>query len=378
MEGMVGTDSGKSPRLVSLDALRGANMFFIMGGASLVAALAALWPDSAFWRWIGSQMHHVSWHGVAHHDMIFPTFLFIAGCTFPFSLAKQRAADKSTCAILRKVILRGFLLVVIGLFYNNNVRFDFNQMRFGSVLGHIGLAWMIAALLTMAFGWKTRLGILTVILVGYWLALRNIVAPDAPPGADPYSMEGCLVGYIDRLFLPGTLYEGKFDPEGLFSTLPAIGTALLGVFAGEWICHGGVESDKGKKAFGLLVASLVLIGIGWVWSYDFPLNKKLWTSSFVCFVGGFSTLGLAFFYWVIDVVGWKGWAFFFVVIGMNPITIYLASRLVDLHKPTDFFFGYLVSLAPETYRPLLGAAAYVLLCWGFLYFLYRRKIFFKV
>lgn len=368
----------KQSRLVSLDALRGANMFFIMGGASLFAALAALWPDSVFWKWVASQMDHVSWHGVAHHDMVFPTFLFIAGCAFPFSLAKQRERGRSTQQIVLKVLLRAFLLVLLGVLYNEGVKFNFSSLRYASVLGHIGLAWMFAALLKMAFGPKVRAGILVILLVGYWLALRSFTATDVSPDAGPYTMDGSLVGYIDRHFLPGRLYCGIHDPEGLFSIIPAVGTALLGVFAGEWLRKGGTETCRKQKTWGLIAAGLVLILIGWLWNIDFPINKNLWTSSFVCFVGGFSTLGLGIFYGIIDAAGWKAWAFPFVVIGMNSITIYFAQRLISFKSITGFFFQDAINRLPETWREPLSAACYVLVCWLFLFFLYKRKIFLKV
>lgn len=369
----------KNGRLMSLDALRGANMLFIMGGTGLVTALAAFWPDSTVWQWIVAQMKHVEWNGFAHHDMIFPTFLFIAGCAFPFSLAKQRAAGKSNGAILRKVIFRGIVLVLLGILYNNSVNFDFKNLRCASVLGHIGLAWMFAAILTMAFGPKTRFVILTVILLGYWLLMRSFVMAGAPEGTSPYAMGFNLADFIDQKFCPGRLLNpGVHDPEGLFSLLPAIGTALLGVITGDFLRWGGSETGGGKKTLGLLIAGGALIVIGRVWNSDFPINKHLWTSSFVCFVGGLSMVCLAIFYWLIDVMKWRFWAFFFVVIGMNSITIYLAQRIIGFRQAADFFFADPVSRLPELWGSLLGAAGYIAVAWCFLYFLYRHRIFLKV
>lgn len=366
-------------RLVSLDAYRGANMFFIMGGASIFSALAALWPECPFWQWVGSQMHHVSWHGVAHHDMIFPTFLFIAGCTFPFSLAKQREKGRSTGQIVRKIIIRALLLVLIGIIYNNNVRFDFANMRYASVLGHIGLAWMFAVLLAMAFKVRTRVVILIAILVGYWLAMRSFTATDIDPNADCWSMAGSLAGYVDRLFLPGLHHLKIHDPEGILSTVPAIGTAMLGVFAGEWLRKDGVNVAGHKKSLGLILAGALLILIGWVWNFDMPINKNLWTSSFVCFVGGFSTLGLGIFYWIIDVVGFKWWSFPFIVIGMNSITIYLAQKFFAFSQPASILFQDAIQRwSPEAYQGVFNAVAYSLTCWLFLFILYKYKAFIKI
>ena len=366
-------------RLVSLDAYRGANMLFIMGGSAFFTALAALWPNSQFWSWVASQMHHVEWHGIAHHDMIFPTFLFIAGCAFPFSLARQQEKGRTTCQIVMKIIVRALLLVLIGIIYNNDVRFDFANLRYASVLGHIGLAWMFAALFAMAFGVRTRVVILIAILVGYWLAMRSFTATDIDPNADCWSMAGSLAGYVDRLFLPGHLHLNMHDPEGLLSTIPAIGTAMLGVFAGEWLRSGGVEEFGHWKALGLVSAGGVLILLGWVWNFDMPINKNLWTSSFVCFVGGFSTLGLGIFYWIIDVVGLKCWSFPFVVIGMNSITIYLAQRFFSFSQTSSILFKDAIQRwSPEMYHDVFNAAAYVVTCWLFLFILYKHKAFIKV
>lgn len=366
----------ETKRLDSLDALRGANMFFIMGGAGLFSALAAVWPDSAVWKWIANQMGHVEWHGFAQHDMIFPTFLLIAGIAFPFSLAKQRRRGRSTIEIVSKIIVRALVLVLFGILVNNAVNFDFPNLRYASVLGHIGLAWAVAALITMILPPKGQVAVLVTILVGYWLCLRFVVAPDAPAGTDPYSMEGSLVGYIDRQFLPGRLYKGIHDPEGIFSLVPAVGTALIGVLTGQWLRR---EDKSGvAKMTGIFAAGVLLIVLGRLWNLDFPINKNLWTSSFVCFAGGLGLVALAVFYGIIDVLGWKKWAFFFIVIGMNPITIYLAQRIIGFKLASEFFFGDLAGRTPQPWDGVVTAAGYVLVCWAFLLFLWRRKIFLKV
>ena len=366
-----------SQRLMSLDALRGANMFFIMGGSGLLCALAAFWPHSAIWQWIASQMHHVKWDGFAQHDMIFPTFLLIAGIAFPFSLAKQRVNGKSNGQIFCKVLWRAAVLVLLGILVNNKVCLDFANLRYASVLGHIGLAWMFAAILTMAFGTKTRFVLFAAILVGYWLLLKNVGAPDAPEGAGVYSMEGCLVGYIDRMYCPGRLHLGIHDPEGLLSLIPAIGTALLGTLVGDGLRSGGVENGGVKKTIWLAIIGAALITVGWYWGKFFPINKNLWTSSFVCFAGGIGIASLAVFYFIIDVLRFRCWAFFFVVIGMNSITIYLAPKF-GLQTAVDFLTADPVARLPEAYRELGGSVAYIAIAWAFLYFLYRRNIFLKV
>ena len=208
-------------RLYSLDALRGFDMFFIMGLSGLITALCALAP-CGFTNEIALQMQHVSWDGLRHHDTIFPLFLFLAGVSFPFSLARQREAGATTAQVYWKIIRRGVILIFLGMVYNGLFRLDLENLRCASVLGRIGLAWMLAAMLFVSCGVKVRAALSVAILVAYALISKYVGAPDVE-GADPLSMQGSLVGYIDRLFMPGKLiYDGgRFDPEGLFSALPA-------------------------------------------------------------------------------------------------------------------------------------------------------------
>lgn len=366
----------KHERLRSLDALRGFDMFFIMGGEAVVIGLAALFPVP-FFNALAQQMHHVKWDGFSCYDMIFPLFLFIAGISFPFSLAKQREKGRKESTIYGNIIRRGLVLVVLGLIYNGLLNLDFANQRYGSVLGRIGLAWMFGALLFMHTKTVMRIGITLLILVGYWLLLAFVPAPDGN-GAGCFTMEGCLVGYIDRVCMPGRLHLTVHDPEGLLSTVPAIATALLGMFTGEFVRLGRPGLTPARKALYLALAGVALVVVGKVWSFTFPLNKNLWTSSFVCFVGGWSALLFALFYYVIDVKNCRKWTFFFTVIGMNSITIYMAQRIIDFGYTSDFLFGGLASLVPENARMLVGAVGFVAVSWLFLYFLYRKNIFLKV
>lgn len=368
-------------RLLSLDALRGFDMLFIMGFSSLVVAACALFPGGAD-CWLARQMSHVAWDGLRHHDTIFPLFLYLAGVSFPFSYAKQVARGKTRGQIYGKIFYRGLALVVLGCIYNGFLQFKF-PFRYMGVLQHIGLAWMFAALLFINFKPKARVIIAAAILIGYWLLIRFVGAA-ASPGQDPFSFEGNLVGYVDRVlnkwfsFMHGRLYRDVFDPEGVLSILPAIVTAMLGMFTGEFVRRPEEEISGGKKTVYMLVAAAVLLVLGLLWSLVFPINKALWSSSFVLVVGAYSVAMFALFYWLIDVKGWKKWTTFFTVIGMNSITIYMGQRIVNFRSISNFFVGGIASLGGEAWAGFIGALGYLAISWLFLYFLYRKKVFLKV
>ena len=277
----------------------------------------------------------------------------------------------------KHVISRGLILVLLGIIYNNGVRFDLGNLRYGSVLGRIGLAWMFGALIYMNTKLTWRIVWFWALLLGYWLLLILFPAHDLGSG-DIYSREGNLTSYIDRILMPGRLYLGNHDPEGLFSTIPAIGTALLGMFTGEFMLSKFLNNKPLKKVLYLVLAAVALMIIGKVWNLAFPINKNLWTSSFVCWVGGLSLLLFSIFYLIIDVWQYKKWAFFFVVIGVNPITIYLTERIINFRSATNFFFGGISSMLPEVWKPFINGIGITAIAWVFLYILYKKKIFLKV
>ena len=346
-------------------------MMFIMGFSAIVSATCALFPGGED-CWLNVQMSHVAWNGLRHHDTIFPLFLFISGMTFPFSLASSKAKGASGWRIFWKTVLRGLVLCLLGLVYNRI--FDLNpHFRIPSVLARIGLAWMFAAWIYMACGWKWRSVIAAAILIGYNLLLL-IPAPDAA-GAGSLTLEGNIVGYVDRLLMPNHLLKpGFFDPEGLLSTLPAIVTAMLGQFTGEFV----KDSDRKNKALWMTGAAAALLVAGLIWSLWLPVNKKLWTSSFVLVVGAYSLALFALFHWLIDVKGWKKWTPFFAVIGMNSITIYMLQKIVSFKDITAFFLGGTAARMPEAWGSWLLAIGYFAICWLLLWFLYRKKVFLKV
>jgi len=350
-------------------------MMFIMGVANLILGLTYFIPG---WEgcWLGCQMKHCSWDGLTHHDTIFPLFLFIAGLSFPFSYAKQRANGKSQKEIYWKIIKRALILTLLGLIYNGLFQLHLESLRIFSVLARIGFAWMFAAIIFINAKKSTRAIIAAVILVGYYLLLRFVPAPDAP-GADPFSYEGNLVGYIDRTLFPNHIMTpGEFDNEGILSLLPAIVTAMLGMATGEYVKDG--KNSGNRKTLTMFIAAAGLLGVGLLWNLAFPINKALWSSSFVLVVGAYSMAMFALFYWIIDVKGWKKWTKFFEIIGLNSITIYMLQRIGFIWNIKDFFFKGLQEQFPENTMYFTGYLFYFVVSWFILWAFYKTKIFLKV
>lgn len=368
----------QSQRLMSLDALRGFDMLFIMGFSGLVMALCSLFPGGTD-CWLYATMEHAEWNGLTHHDTIFPLFLFLAGMSFPFSYSKQTASGASRSRIYLKIFKRALTLICLGIVYNGFFKLNFENLRICSVLGRIGLAWMFAAILYMNLKPLTRGLVCAALLIGYWLLICLVPAPDVP-GADPLTMQGNLVGYIDRLITPGRLiYDGgRFDPEGLLSTIPAIATAMLGIFTGEFVRISEDRISGSRKTACMFGAAAVMLGLGLLWSLVFPINKMLWSSSFVLVVGAYSLAMFSLFYYIIDVRKWQKWTLFFRVIGLNSITIYMAQSIISFSSINRFFLGGLAGMLPENWADLVLRTGYVAVCWLFLYFLYKKNVFLKV
>ena len=363
-------------RLLSIDTFRGMDMLLIMGLSTLLVSLCRLFPGGSDF-WLARQMSHVEWNGLAIMDMVFPVFLFIAGLSFPFSYASQVEKGRTSWQIHRKIFVRCLVLIALGIVYNGFFNLRFPQ-RYASVLARIGLAWMFAALLYVHCKPKARIIIATVLLVGYGLLITFVGAPDAPAGAGPLTQDGCLSGWFDRILLPGKPYYGNFDPEGLLGVIPATVTAMLGMFTGEFIRLPEEKCSGGKKTLLMLGAAAALIAVGLLWSLSLPLNKKLWTSTFVLVVGGISIALYALVYYIVEVKGHTKWTFFFRVIGLNSITIYLLQQIVPLREVSNFFLGGTAALLPEAWGAVLLAVGYIAVCWLLLYFLYRHKVFLKV
>lgn len=361
-------------RLYSLDALRGFDMFWIMGAEEIFHGLAKA-TGSPFWGAISNQFTHPDWNGFHFYDLIFPLFLFMAGVATPYSVGRELEKGKSRQQLLGRVIKRGLILVVLGIIYNNGLHLrPFAEIRFPSVLGRIGLAYMFANIIYLYTKERGQMIWFAGLLIGYWLLLKFTSAPGFPRG--DLTMAGNFASYIDRSIIPGRLYLVIHDPEGLMSTIPAIGTGLLGILAGSLLKNSPLTQQK--KALRLAITGIIFLVLAQLWNFDFPINKNLWTSSFVLNVGGISLLLLSVFYYIIDVLGYKKWAFFFRVIGMNSILIYMSGRFINWEYSTNGFFQWLGQLVGDPYNVVVMAICYVMVKWAFLYFMYKKNVFLRV
>lgn len=366
----------KPERLVSIDALRGFDMFWIMGGDALARALCAWWgtPESAA---VGEQFTHVDWEGFRFYDLIFPLFLFVVGAVIPFSLKKYQTGEHPRSLALWRTARRVALLLVLAYVYNGLLKFDFANLRYVGVLQRIAVCYGIAAVIYLFTSARTQAIVAAAILLGYWALLALVPAPETGVRGD-YSKETNLSGYVDRHVLPGRImksYYGYGDNEGLLSTIPAVATALLGVLSGEWLLS---RRKPWVKAVALMGAGALSVGLGFAWGQSFPIIKNLWTSSFVLVAGGFSLLLLGLFYLIIDVWKLRGWAFFFVVIGMNAITIYMAQSIIPFGTIRDYFLSGTMGLLDKPVALIVGAVGVLALKWLFLYHLYRTRTFLRV
>jgi predicted acyltransferase len=376
-------------RIQSIDALRGFDMFWIIGGDALFRAIGK-WSGGYWGGMCCEQLEHVEWAGFHFYDLIFPLFLFLVGTVIPFSLESARRRGATTGGVYFRIVRRTVALFALAMIYNGVLRLDWlvqsadghwtvnvhDHLRITGVLQRIAVCYGIAAVITLHTRPRGRLLVIAAILLGYWAILTFVPNPETGIAGD-LSKEGNLGGYLDRAYLPGRIlpkYYGYGDNEGLLSTIPAVATVLLGTLAGRWLA---LNVEPGWKMLGLAVAGIVSLALGEVWGLTFPVIKNLWTSSFVLVTAGWSLLLLSLFYGVIDVLRWRAWAFFFVVIGANAITIYVGQQIIPFAAIAKYFFGGVDKFAGEL-APVLAAASVLLVKWVFLLILYRQKLFLRV
>ncbi len=358
-------------RLHSLDALRGFDMFWITGGGYL----AILISNMTGLEWLGTQMHHAQWEGFQFFDLIFPLFMFIAGVAIPFSVKAKLEKNVPKRKLFWKVFKRMVILIVLGLLYNGVFQGGFENARIASVLAQIGIGHFFAAIIVIYFeSFRSRIIWLISILVGF--GILQLLIPVPGFGAGVLTAEGSINGFIDQLFLPGRLYGGTFDPEGILCSLSATGVTLMGTIAGN-ILRKRKTTDWQK--IGYLVATGVgLIILALLFSSFYPIIKKTWTSTFNMLTGGIGFILIAFFYLIIDHWGFRKWAYYFRIIGMNSIFVYLFTRIIDMRYISEFFFGWLAKPLSEESGNLLITIGGMGIVWLLLYFMYKKKIFLRV
>ena len=383
-----GASVGKAPqRLVALDVLRGITIAFMImvnnnGGAGS-------------WHF----MNHAQWNGLTPTDLVFPTFVLVVGASIAFAFEARLKRGATRTQLAWHTVKRAVILFLLGIVVNSFPFFELVHMRFYGVLQRIAVCYLVVGLFYL---WDRRVGTkvaaLAVALVGYWVLLRWVPVPGAGmPGRDFPFMDQTqnMVSWLDRLLLKGHLYlpwttHDVRDPEGLLSDLPAIGTALIGLLTGLWL-RG--QSAVKTKAAGLAAAAVGCLGCGYLWSLWFPLNKNMWTSSYVLVAAGYSLSLLTVVFWLVEVKGWrKGWTWPWLVFGSNAIVAYMFSELLpgvigSIAIPVDGKHESLqVFLAAPIYALIANpgwaafayAVTYTAVCFVPVWMLYRKRIFVKV
>ena len=362
-------------RLLSLDALRGFDMLWIIGGSSVVTTLAT-YTDAGWLKAIAGQMEHVHWNGFHFYDLIFPLFMFISGIAIPYSVKSALSKNPSKSKLFLRFLKRMLILVLLGMLYNGVFQDGFATARYASVLGQIGIAYFFASVIyTFSGSVKSTLIWIAGILTGVSVMQLFIPVPGFGPGV--FTPEGAMNGYIDRLYLPGRLayFNGIFDALGILSVVSAIGITLMGIIAGK-ILQEKTFSDYRKTGI-LALCGIVLIPSAVLLSPVYPIIKVCWTTTYNMLAGGISFLLIALFYLVIDVWGYRKWTYFFRIIGMNSIFIYLLGRIVPVGVITGFFVGWIIKPLGG-FGEVIGAVVIVAAEWFLLWFMYKKNVFVKV
>jgi len=364
-----------SKRLLSLDVFRG----LTIAGMILVNSPG---NNTAWWP-----LDHAEWNGVTPTDLVFPFFVFIVGVSLVFSLRKRLEEGAARPELFRQILKRTAVIFALGLLLNGYPHYPLSTIRIPGVLQRVALCYFFASIIFLWGSVSTQIMVLIAILLGYWGIMVLYPVPGFGPGN--LTKEGNLASYIDRALLAGHLYRPVYDPEGILSTLPAVATALCGSLTGIWLRFVNIHV---RKVTGLLQAGLVCLLAGWKWGYVFPINKALWTSSYVLVSTGWALVLLSLCYWLIEILGWKRWAKPFEVFGTNAIAAYFLhvlflkiQNLIRLPRldgsPGNlrlFITDHLFSgwLSPPN-ASLAYAVCYTLfwlfICWN----LYRRKLFIK-
>ncbi len=351
-------------RLLSLDAFRG-----------LTVAAMVLVNNPGTWRAVYPPLRHADWHGWTLTDLIFPSFLFVVGVAIPLALGPRREQSERG-AVMARVFRRAVVIFALGVVLNAFPWTGWSTLRIPGVLQRIAVCYLVAALLFLRTTWRVQAAVASVLLLGYWVVMTIVPVPGY--GVDDLSKEGNLAAYLDRELLGSHLWRVSrvYDPEGILSTAPALATTLLGVLTGHWLRSG---HPPRAIAGGLALGGFAAVVIGQIWSLWFPVNKALWTSSYAVLTAGLALLGLAVCYWLIEIQGARGWAWPFVVFGVNALALYflssLAAQLLAVSGLQPWLFERLFAPWAAPVRASFAyAVAYVFVWWGVMWALYRRGL----
>jgi predicted acyltransferase len=370
-------------RIVSVDALRGFSIFWILGADVAMLAVGEIAKSvgptvGAIGGFVATQFTHVSWEGFRFYDLIFPLFIFVVGVSIVLSLPRLVERKGKAAAHLR-VLRRALILYGLGIIYYGGLAGSFHDIRWLGVLQRIALCYLFASLLFLHLKPRGLIGAFVLLVGGYWALMTFVPVPGI--GAGSYVMGANLADWIDARYLPGRLLYETRDPEGILSTLPAIGTCLLGVFAGFLLKDERLTPQQ--KSLSLIGGGMLLVGLGYLWSLQFPIIKMIWTSSFVLVAGGYSAMLLGAMHQIVDVWQRKRWATILVWIGANAITLYVLDEIVGFAQLAQRFVGGSVAnFLGETVAP--GTGLFVTRALGLTFaialagFLYHRRIFLRV
>ncbi|MDQ3652332.1 MAG: DUF5009 domain-containing protein [Acidobacteriota bacterium] len=364
-------------RMLSLDAFRG-----------LTVAGMILVNNPGSWSASYAPLKHAEWHGWTPTDLIFPFFLFIVGVSITLAFARRVEAGGSQRDLLWKTAKRSLIIFGLGLVLAGFPYFNLATIRIPGVLQRIAVCYFFASVIFLWTTVRIQALMAAALLIAYWLLM--ILTPVPGYGAGDLGIDGNLAAFIDRTLLARHIYKPNYDPEGIFSTIPAIATTLCGVLAGHWLRSSRTPLDKVR---GMVVAGVVGVLVGWLWHGWFPINKPLWTSSYVVFTAGMALLLLALCYWLIDIKGWRRWSLPFVVFGVNALIVFFLSGLVgrllviwkltradgsEVALKTFVYENLFASWASPVNASLAFAICFVLIFLGLMTILYRRRIFIKV
>ncbi len=360
-------------RLVSLDVLR---------GITIAGMIVVNTPGT--WEHVYPPLQHAEWHGLTPTDLVFPFFLFMVGISITLALGKRVAQGVPSGNVVGKIVKRSLIIFGLGLFLALFPDFDFSELRVVGVLPRIAIVYLVCSLLFLRLSWRAIAGVSAVILVAYWLVMVLIPVP----GVGPANLEPGtnLAAWLDNWLVPGRLYRGTWDPEGFLSTFPAIVSGFTGVLTGYWL---RTARRIDEKIIGMMVAGVLACLVGYLWHQVFPVNKNLWTSSYVLVSSGMALLLLGTLYWLIDVQHYRRGTPFFVAFGMNAIMAYVLHGMlisafhIPLNGAGDTLRGVsyqgLVQLGLGTsLASFVWALLYLLLCFVPIWVMYRRGMVVKI